>query len=234
MDTRKTVLVAYGLIPLLAKPMLTQDAFLIANAWATNKGSVNWCMNLLNLLRVGMNLSSLATISAVVQGQIGDLVMPLAYLSRMMKTKVLEACLPGLAPKPDVVAGSSNLALENLLTKIGEIQVTAMEKEEIWRAEKEAPKPLKTQYPEGGQYKTLCTLTGSDADNPHSFPNVYQKIANATKKVGITWIVQHHITGLAQQRSITPPVVQVGCTTCFVTLEFHGEDNTINTGCLLF
>ena len=107
-----------------------------------------------------------------------------------------------------------------------------MEKEETWRAEKEAPKPLKTQYPEGGQYKTLCTLTGSDADNPRSFPDVYHKIANALKKVGTTWIVQHHVTALAWQRAITPPVVQVGCATCFVTLEFHGEVNTIDTGCL--
>ena len=28
--------------------------------------------------------------------------------------------------------------------------------------------------------------------------------------------------------------MQVGCATCFVTLEFHGEDNSIDTGCLPF
>ena len=121
MDTRKTVFVPYRLVLLLAKPMLTRDAFLIAHAWATNKGSVNWCMNLLNLLRVGMTFSGLENTSAVVQGHIGDAVTASAYLGHMMKTKVLEACLPALAPKPDVVAGSTNPALENLLAKLGEI-----------------------------------------------------------------------------------------------------------------
>ena len=169
-DTRKMVFVPYGLVPRLAKPLLTRDAFLIAYAWATDKGSVDWCMNLLNLLRVGMTLSSLANISAVVRGQIGDPVTALAYLGRMMKTEVLETCLLGLTPKPDVVAGLPNPELENLLTKMGEIQVMVMEKEETQRAEKDAPKPLTTQYPEGGQYETLCTLTGSDVDNPDSSP----------------------------------------------------------------
>ena len=139
-DTRKTVFVPYGLVPLLAKPVPTRDAFLIAYTWATDEGSVDRCINLLNLLRVGMTLSGAANISEVVQGQIGDPVTPSAYLGRMMKIEVLEACLPGLTPKPDAIAGSSNLALENLLAKIGEIQVTAMEKEETWRAEKDAPK----------------------------------------------------------------------------------------------
>ena len=77
-------------------------------------------------------------------------------------------------------------------------------------------------------------LTGSDADDPDSFPDVYHKIANASKKVGTTRIVQHHVVALARQQGITPPVVQVGCATCFVTLEFYGVDNTIDTGCLPF
>ena len=111
--------VPYELVPFLAKPMQKQDAFLIAHDWATNEGSVDCCINLLNILLVGMTLSSSANISAVVQGQIGDLVTPSGYLVLMMKTEVLEACLPGLAPKSAVFAGASNPAMENLLTNIG-------------------------------------------------------------------------------------------------------------------
>jgi len=49
-DTQKTVFVPYKLVPLLAKVMPTKDAFLIAHDWATNGGSVDSCINLLNLL----------------------------------------------------------------------------------------------------------------------------------------------------------------------------------------
>ena len=73
---------------------------------------------------------------------------------------------------------------------------------------------------------------GSDADDTDSFPDVYCKIANLTKKLGTTWIVSLHVVALARRRGIPPPVVPVGCATCFVTLEFHGEENSINTGCL--
>ena len=128
-DTRKTVFVLYKLVPFLAKPTPTREALLIVYIWEAKGGSVNRCDNLLNPLQVGMTLSGAATISAVVRGQIGDPVTPSAYLGRMMKTEVLEACLPVLNPNPDVFMGSSNPALENLLVKMGEIQVTAMEKE---------------------------------------------------------------------------------------------------------
>ena len=197
-DTQKKVFVPYELVPFLAKPMPTRDTFLIAHDWATNGGSVDCCINLLNLLQVGMTLSGLANILAVVQGQIGDPVMPSAYLVLMMKTKVLEACLPGLAPKPAVVAGASNLAMENLLTKIGEVQINNMKKEEIWRAEKEAPKPLTAQYLNNGQYNTLCTLTGSDLDASDTVPKLYHKLANLTKRLGNTQIIQYNVNGLAR------------------------------------
>ena len=63
-----------------------------------------------------MTLSGTATILGVVQGQIGDPIMPLGFLIRMMQTEVLAASLPGLDPKPVVVGVASNPAMENLLT----------------------------------------------------------------------------------------------------------------------
>ena len=214
--------------------MPTQDAFLIVHNWATNRGSFDCCANLLNLLQVGMTLSGATTISAVVQGQIGDPMMPLGYLMDMMQKEVLLASLPGLAPKLVIIDATSNPAMENLLTKIGEVQLKNLEKEETWHAEKEALEPLTAQYPEKGQYKILRTLMESDPDAPETVPEVYHKIANLTKKLGTQRLVQFQVNALARQLDIQPPTVQIGCSECFVSLLFHGHDHTISTGCLPF
>ena len=149
-DTQKIVFIPYKLVPLLAKPMATQYTFLIVHNWVTDAGSVGCCANLLNLLQVGMTLSGTATVLAVVQGQIWDPVTPLGILMNMIQKEVLLASLVVLTPNLVIFRAASNLAIENLLTKLGEVQIENLKKEKAQRVEKEQPKPIGTQYSLGG------------------------------------------------------------------------------------
>ena len=127
LNTGKTVFILYKLVLLLVgKQLTTEDAFMIVLDWAAAARSVDCCLHLLGLLQVGLTLTGTANVLAVVQGQVGDLITPLGFLMQVMKKEVLLVFLPGLVPKPVVVRAASNLAIETLLKKLGEVQIEVL------------------------------------------------------------------------------------------------------------
>jgi len=134
----------------------------------------------------------MANILAVVQGQVGDLITPSGVLMEVMKTEVLLASLPGLSPKLVVIGAASNPAIKNLLKKIVEVQIGSLEKEEERHVEKKKqPNLITTQYPLGVKFEIMCALTETNPDDPVNSLQVYHKIANLTKKLGIHKKIQH-------------------------------------------
>lgn len=83
---------------------------------------------------------------------IGDPITPSGILIKMMKNEVLLASLPGLSPKPVAVGAALDPGMKDLLTRLGEVQIESLEREEAWRVERENPKLITTQYPLGGQF----------------------------------------------------------------------------------
>lgn len=89
-------------------------------------------------------------------------------------------------------------------------------------AEKDAKKPITSQYPTDTLLPRLYAMTDINAED--LLPSVYAKIANAPKQIGKHTTIQMEVDVLARELEITSPVVQIGMSAHFVNLRFHGTN----------
>lgn len=105
-----------------------------------------------------------------------------------------------------------------MLAQLANLQLEREQKDEERRQEKKAPKLVTELYPEESLLPCLlrlCHMTEVD-----DLPILFDKLANATKKVGME--LQNKVDILAGELNVPSPQLQVGMTNLLQNLRFEG------------